>query len=61
MEDSKPPFKPLRRANKDNLIIIREYLDKNLAKGFIRKSKSLARVLVIITIKKDLNENLITK
>ena len=35
IKGEKPPFKPLRQISKDDLKTLREYLDKNLIKGFI--------------------------
>ena len=53
VEGEKPPFEPLRRISKDDLKTLREYLDKNLAKGFIRPSILLVRALVVFALKKD--------
>ena len=46
---------PLRRISKEDLRILREYLNKNLIKGFIRELILVAGVLVLFIKKKDLD------
>jgi hypothetical protein len=53
IEGEKPPFEPLRRMSKDDLKTLREYLDKNLTKGFIRPSTSLVGAPIVFVPKKD--------
>lgn len=50
---SKVPFGPLYTLSQAELKALREYLDDNLAKGFIRKSESPAGAPVLFTAKKD--------
>ena len=40
IEGAKPAFQPLREYSAKDLVKIKQYIDKNLAKGFIRESKS---------------------
>ena len=47
--------------SKDDLKTLREYLDKNLAKGFIRLFILLAGVPVVFILKKDRVERTTTK
>jgi hypothetical protein len=35
------------------LIVLKEFLEENLAKGFIREFKSLAGALILFVLKKD--------
>ncbi|KAJ1035034.1 hypothetical protein NDA18_000637 [Ustilago nuda] len=53
MEDSKLPQGPLYPKGPKEMADLRKYLDENLAKGFIRPSKSLARSPVLFVPKKD--------
>ena len=48
-----PPFGPLYPMSGPELAALREYIDENLAKGFIRPSKSPAASPVIFVKKKD--------
>jgi signal peptidase I len=47
VEGAKPPFDPLYRISRDELLVLKKYLEKNLFKKFIRSSKSLAASPVI--------------
>ncbi|SPC60766.1 related to pol protein [Ustilago sp. UG-2017b] len=53
MEDSKPPQGPLYLKGPKEMAELRKYLDENLAKGFIRSSKGLARSPVLFVPKTD--------
>lgn len=54
LEDGKTPaFKPLYNMSRDELHALKEYLDENLKKGFIKPSKSPARAPVTFVKKKD--------
>ena len=46
-------FKKIYPINKEQLRVLKEYLDKNLKKGFIYKSKSLARYPLFFVTKKN--------
>ncbi len=48
-----PPFGPLYNLSEYQLKTLREYIDKNLANGFIRPSKSSAGAPVLFTPKPD--------
>ncbi len=48
-----PPFGPLYNLSEYPLKTLREYIDKNLANGFIRPSKSSAGALFMFTPKPD--------
>jgi hypothetical protein len=52
-EGKEPPFRPIYQLSKKELEILREYIKENLAKGFIRKSKSLAGFPILFVLKKD--------
>ncbi|SAM86330.1 related to retrotransposon nucleocapsid protein [Ustilago bromivora] len=52
-EGSKPPQGPLYLKGPKEMAELRKYLNENLAKGFIRLSKSPARLLVLFIPKKD--------
>lgn len=52
-EGSKPPQGPLYLKGPKEMAELRKYLDENLAKGFIRPSKSPARSPVLFVPKKD--------
>ena len=47
------PFGPIYNLSQDELATLKEYIDENLAKGFIRHSKSLASASIIFVKKKD--------
>jgi Reverse transcriptase (RNA-dependent DNA polymerase) len=54
IEDGKtPPFGPLYQMSENELGALREFLDKNLKKGFIRESQSSAGAPVLFVPKKD--------
>ena len=46
-----PPFGPLYSMSRDELVVLKKYLDENLAKGFIRASSSPAASPVIFVKK----------
>jgi hypothetical protein len=50
-EGSEPPFGPLYDISRDELLVLREYLEKNLGKGFIRASRSPAASPVLFVRK----------
>lgn len=50
---SKVPFGPLYTLSQKELEALKEYIEENLAKGFIRKSESPAGAPVLFTPKKD--------
>ena len=52
-EGKKPPFGPLYSLSEKELAVLREYLDENLANGFIQPSKSSAGAPVIFAPKGD--------
>jgi hypothetical protein len=47
VEGAKPPFSPLYGISKNELLVLKKYLEKNLFKGFIRPSKFSAASPVI--------------
>ena len=47
-----PPWGPLYRITRDELLILRKTLNELLDKGFIRASSSLVRTLVLFVKKK---------
>ncbi|KAJ1597724.1 hypothetical protein NDA14_002239 [Ustilago hordei] len=53
MEDSRPPQGPLYLKGPKEMAELWKYLDENLAKGFIRPSKTPARSPVLFVPKKD--------
>ncbi|KAJ1029069.1 hypothetical protein NDA18_002697 [Ustilago nuda] len=53
IEGSRPPQGPLYLKGPKEMSELRKYLDENLAKGFIRPSKSPARSPVLFIPKKD--------
>jgi transposase InsO family protein len=53
MEGKYPGFEPIYRLSEIELGILKKYLEENLAKGFIRKSKSSAGYPVLFAPKKD--------
>jgi len=52
-EGKSPPFRPIYQLLEKELKVLKEYIDENLAKGFIRPSTSLAGSLVLFVPKKD--------
>ena len=50
-KDTKPPFGPLYDMSRDELLVLREYLEANLGKGFIRASRSPAASPVLFVRK----------
>ncbi len=48
-----PPFDPLYNLSENQLKTLREYIDENLANGFIRSFKSSAGIHVLLTPKSD--------
>ena len=52
-EGHQPPFGPLYNLSADELKVLREYIDENLAKGFIRPSTSPAGAPILFVKKKD--------
>jgi hypothetical protein len=55
-EDKTPPFEPLYPMFRNKLIALKEWLEKNLRKGFIRPSSSPAASPILFV--KKTNENL---
>ena len=54
LEEGKSPlFGPIYQLSKKELKVLKEYIDDNLKKGFIKPSKSLTRSLVLFVLKKD--------
>ena len=51
--DTKPPFGPLYNLSELELNALREWIDENLGKGFIRTSKSPAGAPILFVKKKD--------
>ncbi|XMA14720.1 hypothetical protein WAI453_007511 [Rhynchosporium graminicola] len=49
----RPPFGPIYNLSQDELVVLRAYLDKMLAQGFIRPSKSEAAAPLMFVNKKD--------
>ncbi len=49
----RPPFGPIYNLSQNELAALRDYLDENLAKNFIRHSKSLAGAPILFVKKKD--------
>jgi hypothetical protein len=47
VEGAKPPFSPLYKILRDELLVLKKYFEENLFKGFIRPSKSSAASPVI--------------
>jgi hypothetical protein len=52
-EGKTPPFGPIYQQSEKELKILKEYIDENLKKGFIRESKSPAGSPVLFVPKKD--------
>ena len=51
--DKQPTFGPIYALSEKELKVLRQYLDENLKKGFIRESKSPAGYLILFAPKKD--------
>ena len=51
--DKAPPYGPIYSLNPQELKVLREYIDENLAKGFIDHSTSPAGAPVLFSSKKD--------
>ena len=51
--DKQPPFGPIYNLSQSELQHLREYIDENLAKGFIEHSKSPAGAPILFVKKKD--------
>ncbi len=51
--DKSPPYGPIYNLNPQELKVLREYIDENLAKGFIDHSTSPAGAPVLFSSKKD--------
>ena len=49
----KPTFEPIYSLSEKELGTLRQYLDENMEKGFIRKSQSPAGYLILFVPKKD--------
>lgn len=52
-EGAQPPFGPIYNLSQNELAALREYIDENLAKNFIRHSKSPAGAPILFVKKKD--------
>ena len=52
-EDAQLPFGPIYNLSQDELATLKEYIDENLAKGFIRHSKSPTGASILFVKKKD--------
>ena len=52
-EGAQPPFGPIYNLSQTELAALREYVDENLAKGFIQHSKSPAGAPILFVKKKD--------
>jgi len=48
-----PLYKPIYPLSLQELTALKEFLEKNLVKGFIRKFKSFIRTLILFVFKKD--------
>ena len=48
-----PPYGPIYPLSQTELAALYEFLEENLAKGFIQESKSLASTLILFILKKD--------
>jgi hypothetical protein len=53
IKGKQPLFGPLYNLLEAKLKVLREYLDKNLQRGWIRKSRSPAGALILFIKKKD--------
>jgi hypothetical protein len=52
-DGAQPPFGPIYSLSQMELAALREYIDENLSKNFIRHSKSLAGAPILFIKKKD--------
>ena len=52
-EGKKPTYRPIYALSETKLKALKEYLDENLKKGFIRLSTSPAGYLILFVLKKD--------
>jgi len=52
-EGAQPPFGPIYNLSQNELAALRDYLDENLAKNFIRHSKSPTGAPILFVKKKD--------
>jgi len=52
-EGAQPPFGPIYNLSLTKLVELRQYINKNLAKNFIRHSKSKAGPPILFVKKKD--------
>ena len=52
-DGAQPPFGPIYNLSQNELTTLREYIDENLAKNFIRHSKSPAGAPILFVKKKD--------
>ena len=52
-EGAQPPFGPIYSLSQNELAALKEYIDENLAKNFIRHSKSPAGAPILFVKKKD--------
>ena len=50
---TEPGFGPIYQLSEKELQVLREYLEENLKKGFIRESQSPAGYLILFAPKKD--------
>jgi hypothetical protein len=48
-----PLYRPMYPLSLRELVALKEFLEKNLAKGFIQESKSPADTLILFALKKD--------
>jgi hypothetical protein len=53
LEGKVSPFEPLRALDEDGLRVLRDYLDENEKRGWIRRSMSLAGAPIHFVKKKD--------
>ena len=51
--DQKPPFGPIYSLSQPELLALKDYIEENLAKGFIQHSKSPAGAPILFVKKKD--------
>jgi hypothetical protein len=52
-DGAQPPFGPIYNLSQTELAALREYIDKNLSKNFIRHSKSPTGAPILFIKKKD--------
>ena len=53
MEGKTPTALPIYLLSERELEVLRQYINENLAKGYIRPSKSLVRFLILFVPKKN--------